>query len=136
MVKKIKSWFNVLLLTSILIFPGLVFAVDPQIIKGESSPLDRLNSAAVTNGPYTQTATDTTLATTLGLIINVVLSILGVIFIFLVILAGYQWMTAQGNEQSVTKAKDSMTRAVIGLIIVISSYAIWTFIKSTFLTKI
>ena len=136
MVKKIKSWLSILFLTSILIVPGLVFAVDTVIKGGNSSPIDRLNTAAVANGPYTQNATNTTLATTLGLIINVVLSILGVIFLFLIILAGYQWMTAQGNEQNVTKATDSMSRAVIGLIIVISSYAIWAFIKSTFLTKI
>ena len=58
------------------------------------------------------------------------------VFIFIVIMSGYQWMTAQGNEQNVTKAKDSMTRAVIGLIVVISSYAIWVFIKNVFITKI
>ena len=45
-------------------------------------------------------------------------------------------MMANGNEAEVKKAKDSMTRAVIGLIVVISSYAIWTFIKTTFIAKI
>ena len=135
MMKKFKSWLNIVFLTLVLIAPGFVFATTtPSTIK--SNPLDRLNNAATTYGPYTATANETTLATTLGLVINVALSILGVIFIFIIILAGYQWMTAQGNEQSVTKAKDSMTRAVIGLIVVISSYAIWTFIKTTFIAKI
>lgn len=138
MIKKFKSWLNILFLTLVLIAPGFVFAAasgTTEILKSKSS-LQRLEDAAKGYGPYTTPANETTLATTLGIVINVALSILGVIFIFIVILAGYQWMTAQGNEQSVTKAKDSMTRAVIGLIVVISSYAIWTFIKTTFIAKI
>jgi lysylphosphatidylglycerol synthetase-like protein (DUF2156 family) len=133
MVKKIKSWLNILLLTLILIVPGLVFATTATL---KDSPTGRLEDAATTYGPFTTTADSNTLASTLGIIINVALSILGVIFIVIIILAGYQWMMAQGNEQAVTKAKDSMTRAVIGLIIVISSYAIWTFIKTYFIKQI
>lgn len=135
MVKKFKSWLNILFLTLILFTPGVIFA-GTLIKTGESSPIDRLNEAAQKSGPYTQVATETTLASTLGLLINVALSILGVVFIAIFIMAGYQWMTAQGNEQTVTKAKDSMTRAVIGIIVVISSYAIWTFIKTTFISQI
>ena len=136
MVKKFKSWLNIVVLMVILALPGLVFATSTQMIKESASPIDRLNSAAASYGPYSKTADDTTLATSLGVVISVALSILGIIFIFIVILSGYQWMTAQGNEQSVTKAKDSMTRAVIGLIVVISSYAVWVFIKNTFITQI
>ena len=138
MVKKFKSWLNILFLTIVLMAPGLVFgtsSTDPTI-KENASPIDRLNSAAASYGPYTKTADETTLATTLGLVISVALSILGVIFIFIIILAGYQWITAQGNEQGVTKAKDSMTRAIIGLIVIISAYAVWVFIKNTFITQI
>lgn len=137
MIKNFKSWLNILFLTLILIAPGFVFAAAATtVIKDSASPLDRLENTATTYGPYTTKADETTLATTLGIVINVALSILGIIFIFIIILAGYQWMTAQGNEQAVTKAKDSMSRAVIGLIVVISSYAIWTFIKTTFIAKI
>lgn len=136
MVKKIKSWLNIVFLTMILVIPGLVFATSTQTIKDEGSSAERLDKAASTFGPYTATANETTLATTLGLVINVILSILGVIFIVIIILAGYQWMTAQGNEQNVTKATDSMSRAVIGLIVVISAYAIWTFIKINFISQL
>jgi cytochrome bd-type quinol oxidase subunit 2 len=135
MVKKFKSWLNICLLTLILVVPGLIFATNATAyIKNNS--LERLDNVATKNGPYTAPATETTLATMLGLVISVALSILGVIFIFITILAGYQWMTAQGNEQSITKAKESMTRAIIGLIVVIASYAIWTFIKLNFIQKL
>lgn len=38
------------------------------------------------------------------------------------------WMTAGGDEQKVTKAKDLITQAVIGLIVVLAAYAITAFI--------
>ena len=60
----------------------------------------------------------------------VVLSLLGVIFLVLMVYGGYLWMTAAGNEDKVTKAKNLMTAAIIGLIIVVGSYAISYFIIS------
>lgn len=137
MVKKIKAWLNILFLTMILIVPGLVFATtDTDLLKNNASPIDRLNYATKEYGPYTQTASETTLASMLGTVISVALSILGIIFLAITIMSGYQWMTAQGNEAQVTKAKDSVTRAVIGLIVVIASYAIWFFIRTYFISKI
>ncbi|MBI4812328.1 hypothetical protein HY798_02695 [Candidatus Falkowbacteria bacterium] len=60
---------------------------------------------------------------------------LGVIFIILMLYAGYNWMTASGEEEKVTKAKDTIWRAIIGLIITIGSYAIWDFILNNFIKK-
>lgn len=44
--------------------------------------------------------------------------------------AGLRWMTARGNEEFATKAKDAMFAATIGLILVVASYGIATFIFS------
>ncbi len=44
--------------------------------------------------------------------------------------AGYNWMTAQGEEEKVTKAKDTLKRAIVGLIIIVASYAISIFVMS------
>ncbi|HKK54119.1 MAG TPA: pilin [Patescibacteria group bacterium] len=56
------------------------------------------------------------------------LSLLAVIFVILIIIAGYQWMTAGGSEEKITKAKKNISNAVIGLIIILSAYAITWFI--------
>ncbi len=56
------------------------------------------------------------------------LAVLGIIFIILMLTAGYNWMTAGGEEEKVTKAKDMIKRAIIGLFIVIASYAITAFV--------
>jgi len=63
-----------------------------------------------------------------AVVINGFLGLLGIIFLVLIITAGYKWMMAQGNEEKVTEAKDTMYRAVIGLIIVVSAYAISYFV--------
>ncbi|MFZ2310061.1 MAG: hypothetical protein WAW11_00775 [Patescibacteria group bacterium] len=131
MIKKLKSWLSVLVLTTILIIPGLVFAAAPV----KSSLTERLNNVAVKYGPFSA-ASNTSLASTLGLVIQAALSLLGIIFLIITILAGYKWMMASGNEADVEKAKDSIKRAIIGLIVTISAWAIWYFISISFLKKL
>jgi len=68
------------------------------------------------------------LSSTAGKIIGVFLSMLGVIFICLVVYAGYLWMTAAGDNEKVKKAKDILQSAIIGVIIVSSAYVITYFV--------
>jgi len=68
------------------------------------------------------------LATKAGEVIGMILSFVGVIFLALVIYGGITWMTAGGNDQKVEKAKTIIIDATIGLIIVLSAYAITSFI--------
>jgi cbb3-type cytochrome oxidase subunit 3 len=64
----------------------------------------------------------------IGKVIAVILSFLAIIFFLLIFYAGILWMTARGNSEAVTKAKDIMEAAVIGLLIVVGSYAISRFV--------
>ena len=64
----------------------------------------------------------------IGRIIRVLLSLLGVIFLVLMVYAGFLWMTARGEEEPVTKAKDIIRQAIIGMIIVFLAYAITGFV--------
>lgn len=70
----------------------------------------------------------TDLPTTIGKIIGVALSLLGVIFLVLMIYGGFLWMTARGDGGQVDKAKGMITTAIVGLIIVLSAYAITYFV--------
>ena len=63
-----------------------------------------------------------------GRIINIALGFIGVIFIGLTIFAGFQYMTAAGNEEQTKKALALLKNAVIGLIIVLISWALTLFI--------
>ncbi len=64
--------------------------------------------------------------------ISVVLTFVGVIFLLLMIMAGFRWMTARGNESEVEKAKKTVTQSIIGIIIVFAAYAISYFVINLF----
>ena len=63
-----------------------------------------------------------------GNIIQVALSLLGVVCIVIVLWAGFQWMTSAGNAEKVSGAKQMLISAVIGLGIILSAYAITDFV--------
>ncbi len=71
---------------------------------------------------------DTDLRQTIGSLINVMLSVLGIIFLLLIIWAGFKWMTAQGEAKETEKARDILISATVGLIILLSAYAISNFV--------
>lgn len=60
-------------------------------------------------------------------VINVVLTILGILLLVLIMYAGFQWMTAGGNDDQVKKAKTILKNAIIGLIIILFSWSITRF---------
>ena len=66
----------------------------------------------------------------ISMIISIALSFIGVVFLVLMIYGGYLWMTAHGNEEQAAKAKKLIGAAIIGLVIVISAYAISWFVIS------
>lgn len=61
-------------------------------------------------------------------IIKVALSILGTVFLVLVLYAGFLWMTAGGEDGKIETAKKLLSDAVIGLAIILSAYAITFFV--------
>jgi len=62
------------------------------------------------------------------LVISVFLGLMAIVFFGLILYGGIIWLTARGKEESVTKAKGILEAAIIGLIIVVFSYAIATFV--------
>ena len=66
--------------------------------------------------------------TTVSKIINVALSFIGVIVLVIILYGGFLWMTAVGNEEKVGEAKKWIYGGIIGLVIILSSYAIAQFV--------
>ena len=126
MKKIFKQFLFLVCLTSILVLPYFVFAVD-TVNTDVASPLDKLQQVGVESGPF-QDAESTTFSSVLGSIVQALLSLLGIIFIGLMIYGGYNWMTAHGEEEKVNRAKSTIKNAIVGLVIVLASYAIWYFI--------
>jgi hypothetical protein len=76
------------------------------------------------------------LLTVIGNIVKFVLRFLAVVFVILIIYSGFKWMTAGGDSKKVDEAKSVMKNAIIGLIIVMCSYAIATVVFNVINTQI
>lgn len=87
-----------------------------------------LEATAVQGAGFNTTATFQTI---ISKVITMALGLMGVIFLILAIYAGYSWMMAGGNEETVAKATKTLTNAVLGLIIVLAAYALSRFIVAT-----
>ena len=113
-------------LTVIIIFTmsAPVF-VSAQGLKGALKNLEKIGGV---DGEKIGVSAD--LATTVATVIKTVLALVGTIFLVLTIYAGILWMTAQGNEEQVTKAVGIIKASVIGLVIIMSAYAITYFVTS------
>ncbi len=61
------------------------------------------------------------LATT---IISILLFLSGMIAVIMLIIGGYTWMTARGNEAQALNARKTVINALIGLVIIVLAYAI------------
>ena len=77
----------------------------------------------------------TTFTGTLSGVIYIILSLIGTLFILLLIYGGVNWMMAGGNEKNVEKGKETIKEAIIGLIVVIGAYAMTYFFVKIFGTN-
>lgn len=88
-----------------------------------------VNSLDVGLGQLSSTGLgQTELRTGVGAIIKVALSFLGVIAIIIVLIGGFKYMTAGGKDDKLKEAKGWIISGIIGIAIILSAYAITTFV--------
>lgn len=112
---KATAWASTL---PVLLLPTATFA---QLSKA-STDLGSVGTAIGTD------ATTNELPELIGNLIQVLLSALGIIFVVLVVYAGFLYLTSAGEKEKVEKAKKLLTQAVIGLVIIVAAYAIAAFV--------
>lgn len=64
--------------------------------------------------------------------LNLLYTVAGIIAVLVIIIAGYTYVTSQGDSSAVTKAKNQILYAVIGLIIIFLAFAITWFVIGRF----
>ncbi|MCX6714586.1 MAG: Ig-like domain-containing protein [Candidatus Uhrbacteria bacterium] len=97
-----------------------LFVAQHGVLAATPSPLDAVGAGAG--------LPQTSLPILIAKIIRAVLGVLGIITVILVIYAGWLYMSAQGDPTKVAKSKKIITNAVIGLVIIFSSYSIASWI--------
>lgn len=73
----------------------------------------------------------TTIPILIGKVISSVLGVVGSLALIMFVYGGFIWMTASGNEQSVTKGKNIIIWATLGLVVIFSAYALVRFVIQT-----
>ena len=92
------------------------------------NPFNTAQNLASNVGQNAGIASTTPLPLIIGRIVNVVLGFLGVVFLVLLLYAGFTWMTAQGDDKKVATARNIITQAIIGLIVIVAGFAISNFV--------
>ena len=106
-----------------LVFFGLVFLGSAELVSAqETYGLDQI---APTDLKRSELGNPSEI---IGRVLGAALSLVGVIFFLLMLYGGIMWMTARGNEQKTGTALSTMVSAAIGLVIVLASYLLVSFL--------
>jgi uncharacterized membrane protein len=90
-------------------------------------PLNRFLNIAKNSGYNTDPQNKTALI--IG-IINYVLGFVGLFFFIMILISGFQWMSAGGNEDKVAEAKKRMVSSIIGFVVIIVAYSLTLLVNS------
>ena len=132
MINKKYGFFRALKLTLVLL--AFVILLTGLLSFGARavSPQEGMKLSATEGGIDTN---NISVSSVIGKFVGALLAFVGVIFFILMIYGGFTWMIARGNEAEVTKAKDMITAAIIGLIIVLAAYGITKYIGDVVFTS-
>ncbi len=93
-------------------------------VRADAGLTSEINRQLDAGGSRTGLNGTTDLRVTIALIIRTVLGLLGIVTVALMVYAGFLWMSAGGNSEQIGTAKSVMINATIGLVIILSAYAI------------
>lgn len=82
--------------------------------------------------PFGNTSIITSAGQYIQLVYSYAAGIVGIIAVVLIMAGGMIWVTAAGNEQKISKAKEIITSAVIAVLIIVLSYGILLVINPKF----
>lgn len=117
----IHSFFSLAFVAVIFVFGGIdVLAQSP------AQPADLGLQFAQDSGLST-----TDIRVTIARIIRVAMGLLGIIAVGLIMYGGFLWMTANGDQGKVESAKKVLINASIGLAIILSAFAIVSFVLNS-----
>jgi len=71
---------------------------------------------------------------TIASIIKTAMGLLGIVAVVIILIGGFTWMTAGGNEEKVSEAKKWIFAGIIGLAIILSAYALATWVINNLIT--
>ncbi|TSC56481.1 MAG: hypothetical protein G01um101418_312 [Parcubacteria group bacterium Gr01-1014_18] len=65
---------------------------------------------------------------TIAALIRIIMGFLGTVAVVIILMGGFKWMTAGGSSDKTDEAKKLIQAGIIGLVIILSAFAITTFV--------
>lgn len=119
-----------------IILASVLFLAGYNALAQNNFGLDDTANVAFNSTGIPHDGSKVDLVLTVGKLVNVALSFLGVIFLILVIYGGFLWMTAGGSEEKVGKAVAIFTNSSLGLMIVIAAYLATRYIGTAIINSL
>lgn len=120
----------------LLVFVFFLLLSVPFVALAQSSPAPTVTNPVLnklqevgSGGGYVTNTTIANPAKVAGLVVRAFINFLGIAFIILMVMAGYNWMTAAGNEEQVKKAQTTIKQSLIGLVVAVSAWTLWNFVS-------
>ena len=123
-----KYFFSFFLSAAIFVFMAFLSSVSAANLNDAFSAAGPLNTVKTGAGYGDAAVGLTSIQSIITQVIRTALTLVGIVFLVLMIYGGFLWMTDRGSEAQVKKAINLIQSAVIGLIIVVSAYAITYFV--------
>jgi len=120
---KIKRIFLLLLLAIFLLLPLLSFAAEVEFKPQVGIPGTEIKKGEAITEPAEA------MTKYFKAVYQWSIPAIGTIAVVMIIVAGFQWMLAAGNASKISQAKERITNALIGLVLVIGAYTILNFIN-------
>ncbi len=133
-VSKIRKKIAVgLLIIIIMVMAAAFLFLSPSPALAQGSANNMLWGGYESNVQETTGLGTTDIRIVIAKIIRYLLGFLGIIALLLIMYAGWLWMSSGGNEEKIARAKKTLINAAIGLIIIVTSFGIVTFILNKLL---
>ncbi|HNU96171.1 MAG TPA: hypothetical protein PKH95_02080 [Candidatus Magasanikbacteria bacterium] len=121
---------SIIVMTSMML--GGLFLVTNSVLAAEPAPTGLIDtdSLGVSYGAKIGLGTQD-VRTTVASIIRVAMGLLGIVAVVIILIGGFYWMTAGGDEGRVETGKKWIFSGIIGLAIILSAYALANFVISS-----
>jgi type III secretory pathway component EscT len=125
-----KKLRNIVLILGVAIGIGLFIPVSANAVSNVISD----QCAGVTDSTVCNKANSTTATPSnfIGTIVNTLLFIVGALSVVMIILGGIFYATSNGDSSRVTLAKNTITYAIIGLVVSFLAFAVVNFVVIKF----
>ena len=129
--KKITKYFMAIAMAAFLIVPAMSISVNQVSAQDDGTRDDYGTSEVGTNLNGRLGTTNTDPKDLITEFINYALTFLGLIAVIIILIGGFKWMTSGGNEEKTTAARKLLVAGVVGLVIVLISWGLASWLIST-----